>query len=351
MRVVVCGRGAADARRSVWAHITSSLRSHGYEVIAFDPTMPGGSGLVRGGAVASLRKLLAEHEPHLLVHVPSPGDLDPVDVRRLSADSETVTVALHMGSTFRDAPTRVSDAVDHLRDYDLVTVPDRWTAADLAAVGDYRLFCIEPAVHAPTLEDAVPTTRHGAVIVADAEDRAATIARALVDTGVDLRLYGNGWTTHPDLEPHSFGPVSYSEMGTVLASAALMIEMPLPARLGSELRLSPWEAGLSQVVYDAAAVATPTLTLERAGVEAHLCPGENVMTYRREADVTTLVPMLLADPAALEALGEAAADCVRADHRWATRWDDLLAPFLQPDDDGEAVIVRSTSEDRTSALT
>lgn len=353
MRVVVCGRGAADARSSVWAHVTSSLRAHGYEVVAFDPTAPGGSGLVRGDAVASLRRLLADQKPHLLVHVPTPGDLSSADVRMLTSESETVAVALHMGSTFRDAPTRVADATDHLRDYDLVAVPDRWTAADLTAIGDYRLYCVEPAVHAPSLEDAVPGTRSGAVIVGEPDDRAADIARALLDIEVDLRLYGDGWASHPDLEPHSYDRVPYSEMGTVLAGAALLIETPLPVETQSLLLLSPWEAALSQCVFDAASVATPSLTLERAGVAAHMSSGENVLTYRRDADITTLVPMLLADAEALDIVGEAAADCVRAGHRWVDRWSELLAPFIQPDDDGEAVVVRSVTEDasqRTSSL-
>ena len=154
--VVVCGRGAGDARSAVWAHVTSSLRAHGYEVVAFDPRSPERSGLVRGDVVSSLRKLLIEQRPHLLVHIPTPGDLSPADVRQMSAASETVAIALHTGTSFPEAPTRVADASDHLRDYDLVTVPDRWSAAELAAVGGYRLFCVEPGAHAPSLDEAVP---------------------------------------------------------------------------------------------------------------------------------------------------------------------------------------------------
>ena len=347
MRVVVCGRGAADARSSVWAHVTSSMRALGYEVLTFDPRSPERSGMVRGDAVGSLRKLLMEQRPHLLVHVPTPGDISAADIREMTSASETVAIALHGGTTFAEAPTRVCDAGDHLRDYDLVAVPDRWTAAELAAIGDYRLFCLEPGAHAPSLDDAVPGERHGVVIVSEPDDRAADIARSLVDAGVDIRLVGNGWSDHPDLEDHAMQTLPYSELGTVLASAALLIEMPLHVQSQSVVRTSAWEAGISQSVLDAACVGTPSLVLERAGADAHLQAGSNVFTYRSDSDVANLVPMLLANAAQLESVGEAAADTVRAAHRWTDRWDDLLRPFVQPDDDGEAVVVQKLGASST----
>lgn len=340
MRVVVCGRGAADARSSVWAHVTSSLRSHGYEVLAFDPRSPERSGLVRGDLVSSLRKLLVEQKPHLLVHIPTPGDLSPSDIREATAASETLAVALHAGTTFPEAPTRLTEAADHLRDYDLVAVPDRWTAAELAAEGSYRLFCLEPGAHAPSLDDAVPAERRGVVVVSEPDDRGAAIARSMVDAGIDLRLVGRGWADHPDLAPISFDPPSYSELGTILASAALLVELPLPIEQQSLVRLSAWEAAVGQSVFDAACVATPSLTLERPGVTAHFQSGENILTYRRDDDVASLASIVLSDASQLDTIGEAAADVVRSGHRWADRWSELLSPFAQPDDDGEAVVVQ-----------
>jgi hypothetical protein len=258
----------------------------------------------------------------------------------MTAASQTVAVALHGGTTFAEAPTRICDAGDHLRDYDLVAVPDRWTAAELAAVGNYRLFCLEPGAHAPSLDNAVPGDRRGVVIVSEPDERAADIARSLVEAGVDIRLVGNRWSDHPDLEDHAMQTLPYSELGTVLASAALLVEMPLHVQSQSMLRTSAWEAGVSQCVFDAACVGTPSLVLERAGADAHFLAGSNVFTYRSDADVANLVPMLLADAAQLESIGEAAADTVRAAHRWTDSWDDLLRPFIQPDDDGEAVVVQ-----------
>jgi len=340
MRVVVCGRGAADARSSVWAHVTSSLRAHGYEVVAFDPRSPERSGLVRGDVVSSLRKLLIEQQPHLLVHIPTPGDITPSDIREATSASETVAIALHTGTSFTEAPTRVAEASDHLRDYDLVTVPDRWIAAEMAAVGGYRLFCLEPGAHAPSLDDAVPGDRRGVVIVSEPDARGADIARSMVEAGIELRLVGRGWSEHPDLAPLSFERPSYSELGTILASAALVVELPLHVEVQSMLRVSAWEVGVGQSVFDAACVATPTLTLERPGVSAHFVPGESILTYRRDDDVANLASMILSGEAQLGAVGEAAADIVRSAHRWTDRWSDLLGPFAQPDDDGEAVVVQ-----------
>ena len=340
MRVVVCGRGAADTRSSVWAHVAGSLRAHGYEVLTFDPTMPSRSGLVRGDAVAALRALLVKQRPHLLVHVPTPGDLSPAEIRTITAASETVAVALHTGCRFPDAPTRCSDASDHLRDYDLVAVPDQWSAANLAVEGGYRLSCLEPAAHAPSLENAVHVKRSGVVVIGEPDDRSANIARSMIDADIDVRLFGEGWSHQPDLESHSFALVPYGELGSVLAGAALLVELPIPATTQSLLEISTWEAGLTQCVLDAACVSTPSLSLARPGVSAFLVPGESVFTYDSDDDVANLASMLLTDPTELQVVGEAAGDRVRASHRWTDRWIELLEPFVQPDDDGESVVVK-----------
>jgi len=316
------------------------LRSYGYEVVAYDPRSPQSSGLVRGNSMSSLRSLLIEHRPHLLVHIPTPGDLSPAEIREATAASETIALALHTGTTFSEAPTRVSEAADHLRDYDLVAVPDKWTAAELAAEGSYRLFCLEPGAHAPSLDDAVPADRRGVVVVAEPDDRGASIARSMVEAGIDLRLVGHGWVDHPDLAPISLDPPSYSELGSILASAALLVELPLAVEQQSLVRLSAWESGVGQSVFDAACVATPSLTLERPGVDAHFGPGESILTYCREDDVARLVSIVLSDANLLSTVGEAAADLVRAQHRWSDRWSDLFGPFVQPDDDGEVVVIQ-----------
>jgi len=350
MRVVVCGRGAVDARSAAWGHVAASLRSLGYEVITFDPSSPEKSGLVRGDAVGSLRKLLAEQRPHLLIHIPTPGDISPAEVGMLTAASETVAIALHTGCTFADAPTRCSEASEHLRDYDLVAVPDPWTAGRLADEGGYRLACLAPAVHAPTLDNAVSSGRSGVVVIGEPDERGAGIARAMIDAGVDVRLYGDGWREQPDLEANCFAPLPYPELGTVLASASLLVELPIPAETQSLLGISAWEADLGQSVFDAACVATPSLALSRPGVDAFFERGESVYTFHDDSDIGDLVPMLLADRSNLEAVGQAAADQVRSAHRWTDRWVDLLKPFAQPDDDGEAVSVRPVAAAKSSVV-
>jgi len=348
MRVVVCGRGAVDARSATWGHVAASLRSLGYEVITFDPSSPERSGLVRGDVVGSLGKLLAEQRPHFLIHIPSPGDISPSDMRTLTAASETVAVALHTGCTIPDAPTRCTEASDHLRDYDLVAVPDQWTADRLADEGGYRIVCLEPAVHAPTLDTAVPSDRSGVVVIGEPDERGANIVRSIVDAGSEVRLYGDGWATHPDLESSCFGPLPYSELGTVLASASLLVELPISVATQSLLGISAWEADLGQSVFDAACVATPSLAMSRPGVDALFSPGETIYTYHDDCDLGDLVPMLLADTPNLVAVGQAAADQVRSSHRWTDRWIDLFKPFAQPDDDGEAVSVKPIGATKSS---
>ncbi len=338
MRVVVCGRGAADHRSALWTHVMGSLRHIGHEVVGFDPTSPGRGGTARGNTVDALRTVLARFEPELFVHVPTPGDLAASDVRRLTAESQSVSVALHMSTVLGDAVTRVGDVEEHLLDYDLVAVPDPSLAETLAEVGGYRLACLEGAVHTPALDDAVESDRHGVVIVGEPDDRGADIVRALVATGREVALYGSGWSLLPDLEPMSFPRLGHPELATALAGAELVVELPPTSASLSHARCSAWEVPVGQVVLEAAAVATPAITLERPAVASSMQPGIDIATYAADEDVPTLVSMLLSDPEGLREMGEAAADTVRRRHLWVQRWNTLLSPFECPDDDGEAVV-------------
>ncbi|NOX31437.1 MAG: glycosyltransferase family 1 protein, partial [Actinobacteria bacterium] len=210
--------------------------------------------------------------------------------------------------------------------------------------------CIEPAVNSVVLDEAVVSTRAGVVVVGEPDDRSAAMVRSLVDRGVDVRMFGAGWSLIPDLEPHSFPRVGYPEMATVLAGAELVLELPIGTPVQSFARLSSWEAPLGQCVLDAAAVATPSLTLERAGVSALMTPGIDIATYATDEDLETLVPLLLADAEGLRAMGENASDTVRSRHLWTQRWEHLLAPFDCPDDDGEAVVVKPAADSSKVAI-
>ncbi len=339
MRVVVCGRGATDTRSPIWAHAVCSMRALGHEVVAFDPTSPGRSGLVRGGPEESLRRLLMETSPHLFVHFPTPGDLDPTLVREATTSSQSVAVAVHMGATMVDAPTRITDIETHLRFYDLVTVPDPDTYRSLLPLGDYRIRLLEPATHVPVFDSAVDIERGGVVVVGEPDDHAADMVRIIVDAGVEVSLYGAAWSLQADLEARSYPRVPYTEMGTVLASAGLVLEINPPVTVQSNLGISAWEAGPAQCVLDAASVATPSVALARPGIDAFFRPGTDIFTFERTAELADLVPMLLADTETLARTGEAALDRIRSRHLWTDRWVEFLAPFNVPDDDGELVVV------------
>ncbi len=351
MRVVVCGRGATDTRSPIWAHAVCSMRALGHEVIAFDATSPGRSGLVRGGPEESLRRLLMETSPHLFVHFPTPGDLDPELVQEATTASQSVSVALHMGSTMVDAPTRTTDVETHLRFYDLVTVPDPDTYRTLLPLGDYRLRLLEPAAHVAVFDSAVDIGREGVVVVGEPDDVGADMVRTLVDAGVDVSLYGSGWSLQADLEPRSFPRVPYPEMGTILASAGLVLEINPPVTVLSNLGISAWETAPAQCVLDAASVATPSVVLARPGIDAFFTPGTDIFTFERTGELAELVPMLLADEETRSRVGEAALDRVRSRHLWTDRWIEFLAPFNVPDDDGELVVVidEGTAEEESAA--
>ena len=353
MRVVVCGRGAADPRSSLWTHVMGSLRHLGHEVVGLDPTSPGRSGIVRGSAVDALESVLTRFQPEVLVHVPTPGDIAAADIRRLTAASETVSVALHTSTSFGDAVTCVADAEEHLLDYDLVSVPDPSAYSRLALLGDYRVSCVEAATHTVALDDAVATERRGVVVVGEPDDRGAAIVRAIVEAGVEVSLFGAGWSLHPDLEPFSFPRLSHPDQATVLSGAELLVELPTPLVALSQARISAWEAPVSQCVLDAAAVATPSLTLDRPAVHsvfgASAVDGANsVAVYESDSDVGTLVTLLLSDIEGLRAMGERASDVVRSHHSWTQRWEALFGPFECPDDDGEYVMLRSVTTSATA---
>ncbi len=345
MRVLVCGRGAANPRSAISAHIAGSLRSVGHEVITFDPSSPGQSGLVRADVVGALRHVLSTYGPHVMVHVPTPGDLTPREVREATAQTSTVAVAMHLSTSIGDATTRQRDVEEALREYDLTTVCDASLFESLLPYGSYRLGLLAPAVHPAVLDHGVePEKRSGVVIVGEPDDRGAAIARAVLEAGVPLRLFGSGWSLQPDLVEHSFGRVAYCEMGTVLAGAELHLELPVPVSAQAVAGISAWEAPVCQSTLDAAAVATPTLTLERAGVASMFTPGLDIATFVSDSDVAQLVPMLLADAEGLRTMAESAADTVRSSALWSQRWSTLFSPFETSDDDGDSVVASAVVE-------
>lgn len=347
MRVLVCGRGAADPRSAVSAHVAGSLRQLGHEVVTFDPMSAGQSGLIRSDAIGGLKHLLSTYGPHVLVHVPTPGDLSALEVRMATAETSTVAVALHMSTVFSDAVTRHRDVEEALHHYDLTAVCDPSLYERLSPLGGYRLSLLSPAAEVTVLDRAVePDSRSGVVIVGEPDDRGADIARMVLEAGVDVRLYGSGWSLHPDLVEHSFARVAYSDLGTVLAGAELHLELPVHVGNQATAQISAWEAPVSQCTLDAAAVATPTLTLDRGGVSSVFTPGTDIATFVADSDVLQLIPMLLADQQSLREMGEAAADRVRSEALWSQRWSALFAPFASEDDDGEFISVETTLVER-----
>ncbi|MCP3934361.1 MAG: glycosyltransferase family 1 protein [Actinomycetia bacterium] len=314
-------------------------------MITFDPSSPGQSGLVRADVVGALRHVLSTYGPHVMVHVPTPGDLTPREVREATTETTTVAVAVHLSTSIGDAITRQRDVEETLREYDLTTVCDPSLFEALLPYGSYRLGLLPPAVHPAVLDQGVePERRNGVVIVGEPDDRGAAIARAVLEADVSLRLFGSGWSLHPDLVEYSFGRVAYCEMGTVLAGAELHLELPVPVSTQAVAGISAWEAPVSQSTLDAAAVATPTLALERAGVSSMFTPGLDIATFVSDSDVAQLVPMLLSDAVGLRAMAQAAADTVRSTALWTQRWSALFSPFETADDDGDLVVASAMVE-------
>ncbi|MFT5530900.1 MAG: hypothetical protein ACI91O_000915 [Candidatus Poriferisodalaceae bacterium] len=314
MRLLVCGQGALDPRSAVRAHVVDSLRYIGHEVVASDP---------RRDDLAALTDLLHRYQPEVLVHVPSPGGHTAAQIREATAQTATVSVAMHMGTTFAEAPTDLRSLSEDLRHYDLVTVPDRFTHAAMLGEGSYRLGLVEPAVHLPALIDAVQADRHGVVAVGDMSAENVDLVVSLEDAGFDVQVMGRGWANIP-LAQQALTPLAYPERGTLYAGAELVIELPVTVETLSEVGSPLYETGCSQTILDAAAVATASVTLERSGLGAFFEVGTEVVTYERSSELPELVAMVCADPDLIASVGEAACNRVGSDHRWTARWTELF---------------------------
>jgi hypothetical protein len=331
MRMLVCGQGALDPRSTMRAHVVDSLRFIGHEVVASDP---------RRDDLDALTELLHRYQPEVLVNVPSPGGFTGREIREATAQTSTVALAMHLGTVDCDAPTDFRGLSDDLRDYDLVTVPDQWTHDAFLGEGSFRLGLVEPAVHMPALVDAVLADRHGVVAVGDVCAENIDLVMSLTDAGLDVQVMGRGWAQIP-LDRPALTPLAYPERGTLFAGAELVIELPATPEVCSSIGVSVYETGCSQTVFDAAAVATATVTFERPGVHAFFEVGAEIVTYERSSELPELIAMVCADPDLIASVGEAACNRVAGGHRWTERWASLFGHWgMKVDSDpGEDVRV------------
>jgi spore maturation protein CgeB len=137
----------------------------------------------------------------------------------------------------------------------------------------------------------------------------------------------------------------------LFAGAELVIELPATPEVCSSIGVSVYETGCSQTVFDAAAVATATVTFERPGVHAFFEVGAEIVTYERSSELPELIAMVCADPDLIASVGEAACNRVAGGHRWTERWASLFGHWgMKVDSDpGEDVRVIVERADAATA--
>jgi hypothetical protein len=294
--------------------VADPLRFLGHEVVAVAPTK------------AAIKWGLDRYSPEMLIVIPSAGAPDREEIRALTAASETVALCLHIGPTLQGATTDLSALSDDLREYDLVAVPDLQTFDEYANLGTFRLSLIEPAVHPPALMNFVPSERRGVVVVGDADPENIDVVMGL-DHLDDVVVMGEGWSELP-LDVSVIAALPLPERATLFAGAHLLVELPVSLAHQSQVRKSFFELRLSNSVYEAAVVGTPSLVQARAAVGHVLVPGDEIVTFQSSEDLAHLVPVLIADKQELEKIGEAAWSRVTAEHTWAQRWRSFFEPWV-----------------------
>lgn len=338
MRMLVVGHGTKNPALSVRTQLVDSLRFLGHEVVVVDQLGEPEVDAER------LQSALGRYVPDVLLNVPVEGSLASSTIRDLTSATGTVSLCLHRGPSCSSAPTDLSDLSLDLLDYDLVTVPDSATFAEFAAEGTFRLSLLRPAVHVPGLDGVVATDRRGVVILGDADPLNVDVVADL-DLFDDVTVVGQGWGALP-LDVHHVADLDGVELGTVIAGARLVVELPASLAHQSAVGRHHGELGLSDSVLEAAAVGTPAVVLSRPGVAEILEPGVEVLTCETTDDLVALVPMLLASPDELALIGDAAWHRVTSEHTWSVRWDSVFSRWVDPyeSDAGEDVRRVSVTE-------
>ena len=314
MRILITGYGVDATDSPLRSQVADPLRFLGHEVVAVAPTE------------AAIRWGLDRYSPEILVVVPSAGVPDRSKVRSLTAESGTVALCLHTGPSLIGVPTDLRELADDIREYDLVTVPDRQTLDDYALLGTFRLSLMEPAVHPPAVLESVSSDRKGFMVVGDADPENVDVVMGL-DHLDDIVVMGRGWAELP-LNVSVVEPLPLPDRGTLFAGASFVVELPPPLMHQSAVGRAPYELGLSSATYEAAVVGTPSVVQERPAVSQVFNPNTEVITYKSLKDLHQLLPVLLSDVAELEKVGEAAWSRVTAEHTWSRRWRSLLETWV-----------------------
>ena len=320
MRMLVVGCGSRDRGALFHDQLVESLRFLGHEVVT----------LASDQAVDTQRlaTTLNRYEPDVLVHVPTAGGPSAAMIREATKASGTVSLCLHRGRACEVAPTRLDDLLVDLHQYDLVAVPDGHTYEAFGGDVLPHLSVVPGAVHLPGLAKVVPSDRRGVVFVGAADPANVDVIAALENLD-EVVVVGPGWDEVP-LGIHRVEPTSLIELGTVLAGAQLMVELPVSLEHQSAQRCSHHETSLCDEVLIAAAVGTPSIVIARPGVDELLVSGDEVVTCETAEDLVSLVPMLLASADALALVGDAAWDRVTREHSWASRWTTVFDRWVDP---------------------
>ena len=206
---------------------------------------------------------------------------------------------------------------------DLALVNDKYHGMQLLELGARRMVCLplaamDPEFHRPRQTD-------------EAQHAALRSDIAFIGTLLPSHLYGERvralatlhdfdlgiWSTHdvpPELHPFLRGAALGESMMQALSAAKLTVNPHGQfMRYGGNMRL-----------FEAAGAGTLQLTDDdRAGVHKWFTPGENILTFRDEADLRDKIAYFLAHDDEREDMARRAREHVLAQHRYDQRVDVL----------------------------
>ena len=141
------------------------------------------------------------------------------------------------------------------------------------------------------------------------------LLHALDQAGIEVDLYGAGWSAAGFRRHRDHGPLPYGELLPKLSEAAVVLD------ISGHLHDGPHERLLTAMAHGAAVV-----TGGNPWIEANFDTGRDLLTYRRDApeQLPEALALVLEDPVRREAMAAHGRERVLSAHTWRHRARELL---------------------------